>query len=680
MRPPIERGARPTGVQEIVISPKPIVVAISLIAVLAAAPVIAESGDATSGPELSKADMPRALRAFKIAKSGRWPAAHALAARVGHPLPAKIIRWLHYTRPAARVPFREIAAFIAESESWPRPEALSRTAEHAALTLPAPEAIAWFGLRPPTTGAGKAALAEAQGESGLLVESRAGLREAWIHGDFRAAEERRFYLRHKAVLRPEDHAARLDRLLWDERIRPVRRMLLRVAADPRLLGEARLFLMLSGPTVDEAIARVPDALKRHAGLIYERVRWRRRKGFHDRARELLVDVPADLIRPDKWWFERRRQIRETMQEASVSEAYRLAAGHRQIERAPASEAEWLAGWIALRFLGDGRAALTHFERMYALVRLPISRARAGYWAASAATAIGKTELARAWYERSAAYPTTFYGQLASAEAKGGAALDIPPDPQPTEDDVARFGRRELVDVVLVLHQLGQRDLQRPFLLRLADIVDTPGEHALVAALAQRVGGPELAIAAAKRSLRRGVFLVGAAYPRHELPRDFAVEPALVLAVARQESEFNARAISPAGARGLMQLMPATARSEARRLRIGYSEQRFLDDVHYNLTLGGSYLGALVDAYDGSYVLALTAYNAGGKRTRRWIRKWGDPRLGEIDLIDWIELIPVAETRNFVQRVIENLHVYRYRLGGGDRVMYRPRALDARTVP
>ncbi len=193
------------------------------------------------------------------------------------------------------MPFGEIAEFIAASENWPGSDALLRTAERAALALPAAEAVDWFDSHPPTTGPGKAALAEALGASGLVVESRAALRGAWIDGDFSAAEERRFYLRHKKALRPEDYAARLDRLLWDERVRQVRRMLPRVGADHRLLGEARLFLMLSGPTVDEAIAKVPDELKHHAGLVYERVRWRRRKGFHDRARELLVDVPADLI-------------------------------------------------------------------------------------------------------------------------------------------------------------------------------------------------------------------------------------------------------------------------------------------------------------------------------------------------------------------------------------------------
>ena len=481
------------------------------------------------------------------------------------------------------MPFREIADFIAESEDWPSSAALLRTVARAALALPAAETIDWFRSHPPLSGPARAAFAEALREAGLIVDSDAALRDAWVNGDLRAAEERRFYLRYKKVLGPEIDAGRLDRLLWDERLRPARHMLPRVSADQGLLGEPRLFLMLSGPTVDEAIAKVPAELKRHAGLIYERVCWQRRKGFHDRARELLADTPADLIRADKWWLERHLQLRETLEDGSVSEAYRLAAEHGQVERGPASEAEWLAGWIALRFLGDGRTALTHFERMHALVRFPISKARAGYWAASAATAIGETALAHGWYAQAATHPATFYGQLANAHANGAAALDIPADPHPTEEDVARFRRRELVDVVLLLHQLGQRYLQRSFLLRLADIVDTPGEHALVGALAQRVGRPELAISAAKLALRCGVFLVGPAYPHLDLPDDFAVEPALVLAVARQESDFNQGAISSAGARGLTQVMPATAKSEARRLRIGYSERRLLDDIDYNLT-------------------------------------------------------------------------------------------------
>ena len=615
-------------------------------------------------PALTKSDLSASLGALKAAKRGRWASAHAFAERVPHPLPAKIVRWLYYTKPGANVSFADIAEFVADGNEWPRQEALLTTAERAAISLPASELIAWFREHPPRTGLGKAAFAVALEQGGFHEEGAEALRDAWINGDFSRSEERRFYRRHKKELRREDHETRLDRLLWDERIGPARRMLPRVSDAYRGLGEARLYLMLSHPGVDEAIARLSDELREHAGLVYERVRWRRRKGFDDRARELLFDPPSDLIRPDKWWVERQRQVRESLNNGSISEAYSLAADHGQIDAAPLSEAEWLAGWIALRFLGDRAAAFRHFERMYEAVQYPVSRARGAYWAASAAAAMGDRITARVWYAKAVVYPTTFYGQLARLAVYGSSELDLPDDPEPTDQDVAAFSQREVVQAILLLDQLGQKDLVRPFVLRLADTVDSPGEHALAAGLAHGMGRPDLAVAAAKRSARRGVYVISRAYPRPALPDDIDAETALVLAVARQESEFNTSAVSPAGARGLMQLMPATARYEAKRLRVGYSETRLLGDAHYNLRLGGSYLSKLVDAYQGSYVMALAAYNAGGSRIHKWMRNWGDPRLGEIGMVDWIELIPIAETRNFVQRVLENLQVYRHTLAGG----------------
>jgi soluble lytic murein transglycosylase len=275
--------------------------------------------------------------------------------------------------------------------------------------------------------------------------------------------------------------------------------------------------------------------------------------------------------------------------------------------------------------------------------------------------MGNRQLAESWYASAAEHVTAYYGQLAATRlgASPGKALA---EPQPRPEETAAFNRRDLVQAVRLLAQVNADDYVRPFLLRLSDIARTPGEHALIARLAGEIARPDLAVAAAKKASYAGVTLLAEGYPLPDLPPGGSVERSLVLAMTRQESAFDGDAVSRVGARGLMQLMPATASTIARSMHMPFSAKRLTSDRHYNVTLGRAYLNSLLGDFGGSYVLAIAAYNAGPARVRQWMDDYGDPRRKGVDVVDWIESIPFGETRNYVQRVLENLQVYRLRLG------------------
>jgi len=650
---------------------QPVAVQLGLVSPSSLAPHLAAKGAGNAAsPLLSPGDRDLYRRAFKAAKRNKWRQARELAARAADPLPAKVVEWMWLGAPGTRAGFERIAAFIAANPDWPGQSRLRRQAEESLSDrIPDERVRAWLAEYPPITGWGRVRLAEALIRGGDRDEGIAMLRRAWAEGDFTRQQSRAVYKRHRKLLRRGDHIARLDRLLWDDRYYGARRMLTLVGRDFRLLAEARLALMRRRGGVDGAIARVPDDLKEDPGLVYERLRWRRRKGFDDRAREILLAPPDNLVRPEKWWDERQVLARRALAKGYVTEAYRIVADHRLTGGRALAEAEWLAGWIALIFLRDSETALGHFSRLYDNVRYPVSRARGAYWAGRAADAGGRARLARTWYGKAERYPTTYYGQLATLRLGRGDRLDLPPTPRPQADERRRFEQRELVRVARLLAEIGADRPLRAMVLRLNALAKTPSEHALVSELAMSLGRPDLAVAAAKRSALKGTVLASYGYP--EIPVLAAAQTRLaplLHAVSRQESEFDPRAVSPRGARGLMQILPGTARRIARSLKIRYSRGRLTADPAYNVRLGSYYLGRLVERYDGSYVLALAAYNAGEGRVRRWLRQWGDPRTGEIDAVDWIELLPFSETRNYLQRVLEGVQVYRQRLPGREMTL------------
>lgn len=623
----------------------------------AATPAIASSDDAG---EVAARDLVAA------AEREDWESVELYARDVTDPLVAAFADWLRLQRRNSGAGFAEITRFIDRHPSWPRGRDLRRLAERAIDENDSfPSRLAWFDRYPPVTGEGALAHLEAiaaQGNSGDIPQRA---RRYWVGLNFEAATERAFLREFGRHLDAASHEARIDRLIWQRGHTPARRMLGLLEPGSAQLARARIALLRRAPGVDAAIARVPATLRDAPELWFERLQWRRKKNDNDGAREALARVPLPRPRPELWAREARILARRAMDDGGFSRAAQLVAQHGLSEGGEFAESEFLAGWLRLSFLAEPNAAEAHFATLYDGVGYPISRARGAYWRARAASVRGNHELAREWYERAAIHPTTYYGQHAIR------ALGRNPDTfsfaVPSDAEIRRrFVERELVQLVQRLHELGADKRLRTFLLHLSGLAENAEERLLVAQLAHESDRPREAVRAVKR-LNQLDNLVGVAgYPLTAVPdmeHGFAPTPALVLAVIRQESGFDREAISRAGARGMMQLMPGTAKQVSRNLALNYTRDRLTTDPGYNIRLGQAYLAQMLERYAGSAPLALAAYNAGPHRVDRWLGEFGDPRNGAVDMIDWIELIPFSETRNYVQRVSEAETVYRYLLSG-----------------
>jgi len=601
---------------------------------------------------------------------GDWSRVPALAAGTDHPATAKLLRWLYLLKADSGPSFEELTRFVVENPSWPGLKGLRSRAEAAIRDDLDSDAVrAWFKRYPPLTGAGMARYVAAASGTGEQAAVADRARAFWTNAEFTEREQANYLDRLGGVLRPRDHQDRLDRLLWEGESEQARRMLPLVDDGQRALANARLALAARAPEAEGALARVPESLRGDQGLLYARVRWLRRADRTDAAIALLNSAPRSVERAELWWGERQALARRLMEERLYAAAYRLVAAHRQTEGIGYTQAEFLAGWLALTQLKRPRQAYGHFQSLYSKVTTPLSLSRGAYWSARAAEADGNTESANRWYKTAAGFPTTFYGQLA-AEALGLDRGDWLPAPLTVSSAAsARFEDRELVRAIRLLDRAStgdRRALLAPFLTALAGELKSAEEFTAAAHLAEEVHLADSAVTIAKKAQSIGRSpLILAGYPVAPVPRDATPEPPFVLALIRQESQFNAEAVSRAGARGLMQLMPATARAVAKKAGEPYTPDRLTDDPGYNVRLGTQYLSEMLDRFGGSMVLAAAAYNGGPGRVGRWVQTMGDPRqLSALDVVDWIEQIPIYETRDYVQRVLEGTQVYRARLGAG----------------
>jgi len=595
-----------------------------------------------------------------------WEGVELYARDVTDPLVLAYADWLRLQRRNSGADFAEIASFVDRHPTWPRRLDLRRLAERAIDENDSFKArLAWFAQYPPVTGEGALAYLDALAATGNPADIPRKARRYWVELNFEAATENAFLRRFGQHLDAASHETRTDRLIWQRGHTPARRMISRLEPGPAKLASARIALLRRAPGVDAAIARGPASLRDAPELWFERLQWRRKKNNDDGAREALERVPHDRPRPELWAREARILARRAMDDGDFSLAAELTSGHELSEGGEFAESEFLAGWLRLSFLADPNAAERHFATLYDGVGYPISRARGAYWRARAASVRGNDELAREWYERAAIHPTTYYGQHATR------ALGRNPETfsfaVPANTEIRqKFIDSELVRLVQRLHDLGADKRLRTFLLHLSGLADSAEQRLLVAQLAHESDRPREAVRAVKRLNQLDNLIGIAGYPKAPVPRldhPFAPADALVLAVIRQESGFDREAISGAGARGMMQLMPATAKQVSRTLSLPYARDKLTTDPGYNIQLGQAYLSEMLERYAGSAPLALAAYNAGPHRVDRWLGEFGDPRKGAVNMIDWIELIPFSETRNYVQRVSEAETVYRYLLSG-----------------
>ena len=620
---------------------------------------------------LSAAESREFSAALKEVEQGSKKQLEYHARRLHNPLARKIVSWYVLFQGGFGTDFEAIDAFIKQNPDWPRSTRLLARAEEALDAKADPAFIInWFGEREPITTLGKDKLADAYIRSGYTKKGIALIKDAWLHGDFEKSYEAKFYKKYRKYLTLGDNRARADRLMWDGDYWPARRMIYRVDNQYGKLIEARTSLRHMRGNVDLLVSRVPHNLQNDAGLIYERMRWRRKKGL-DSAFEMLKSLPEDVPYPHRWWNERSIMARQLLQKGFVSEAYRVAAQHglTKDDAAEHAEAEFFAGWIALRFLNEPKVAAAHFKRLYDSVNYPVSLSRGAYWLGRSNDAAGNAEAAKKWYAQASQYPTTYYGQLATAKVNPGKGLHLPPDPSVDDALRKRFDANELVRAVRMLAAAGEEERLFSLIMHIASLHDDPGWHILTARLARLSGRPDLAIRVTKVTLQNHGHFVAGGYPMLVPPRlppsikADKPEAPLVLAIIRQESEYDPEAISHTGARGLMQLMPATAKNIARKAGLRYSKIKLTSDPDYNLTLGQSYIAKLIKDYDGYLPMAIASYNAGPTRVKQWIAQYGDPREKDVDAIDWIEQIPFSETRNYVQRVLENVQIYRLQLAG-----------------
>ncbi|MGC9369494.1 MAG: transglycosylase SLT domain-containing protein [Paracoccaceae bacterium] len=614
-------------------------------------------------PAARAADEAPLVPVMEAVRADEWARAAALARGIGA-VAEDIVRWRRLR--AGEGDFDAYRDFLARRADWP---GLDRVRSRGEGTIPEgadpAEIIAYFGGRAPVTGLGALRLVAAYRALGRGGDAQAQAVLTWRSLPLGAKGHADLLDWYGPLLAPH-HAARLDALLWQGADDDARLMLSLVDQGWRALAVARMTLRARGGGVDALIAAVPGQLAGDGGLAWERFDWRRDKGRHEDAITLLDErsISAESLgRPERWANWRRIYARRMMRDGQAELAYRLAANHFLAQGSDYADLEWLAGYIALRQLDEPEVALAHFRRFHSAVETPISLGRAGYWEGRALEALGRAEEAQAAYRAAGQHQTSFYGQLAAEKA----GLPMDPALAGTESypdwRQADFTGSSLIEAARLFHEAGERNLAEWFLTHLAENAGAEGQ-AQLSGLALDWGEPHIALRIAKVAAGGGTILPRAYFPVTELADlDHPVAPELVLAIARRESEFDPGVTSGAGARGLMQLMPGTARLVAEELEIAYAPGRLLSDPDYNATLGAAYLSRLVEEFGNNVVLVAAGYNAGPGRPRRWVEEFGDPRSAGVDAVDWIETIPFRETRNYVMRVAESLVIYRARLSG-----------------
>ncbi|MBC6980679.1 transglycosylase SLT domain-containing protein [Caulobacter sp. 17J80-11] len=614
---------------------------------------------------------------LQAARSRDLQLADSYRAQIKDPVAQRLLRWGMVDTMGDRMSFFELDAARRDFAGWPRGDWRQQVAERslALANLPPDRVIAWFGGEAPTTAEGAMTLASALQAQGKTPEAQALVKDWWRNRLFEAGAQSTMLSRYGTWLTQDDHIKRLDTLLLGPQGPATQAIIALVPADYQTLARARMALRSDAPDANTLFNAVPAPLLADPGLAFERASYLRRKGMETLGFNLVSrfpPAPYDDDGADRLWRERKLYMQSAIRARDYKTAYAAMTNHGFRGGEKLVEAEFFAGWIALRKLNDAAGADKHFSNLQNASSTPITQGRAGYWRGRALEAQNQADAAKAQYQTGARYFTTFYGQLA-AEKAGQTSLSLGRDPIPTEADRQRFEGRELIRAARVASEAGEKDLFRVFVMHIDDTLPSTEEAALLVDMARQLGDQDLSMRVVRAAAQKGYILPERGYPMRQVPAvPTSAEPAFVLAITRQESGFDPRVRSSADARGMMQMLPSTARGAARRLGVEWSEN-MLWDPDYNMKLGAFHLGELVDQFSGSYILAMAAYNAGPNRPPQWIVDCGDPRGGATDPVDFIECIPFSETRNYVMRVSENMQVYRARLNGGTAANFQPSA-------
>ena len=616
----------------------------------------------------SKKDFALANKAISEMKKSKWPSALKTAKKAKDKSIYNFIQWRHLLKKGNLATYYDYKVFIDKNKDYPRIGRIKYLAEHKLSTnkVSPKKIIDSFSSSEPLSGFGKMIL----GESYILIGNKEKgiqlIKDGWINAELTKSELKFYRKKFRKFLNADDYIRRADYLAWNNKYWDLKRLLRYLPKDYELLYNARQLLMSKSYGVDNAISKVPAKFKNDSGLNYDRLKWRRKRGRLNDSVEILLKIKNTkdyLVRPDKWWIEREIISRSLIYKKKYELAYKISSNHGMSEGPDFAAAEWMSGWIALSFLDDPLLAKDHFENFYNNVGYPISVARGAYWLGKTHKKLGYNELSNKWFNEASNYLTTYYGQLAFMELNPNKTFELSKDIEVKKEYREYFFKKEIVKVIYLLDELDEDKYSKYMLRHLALDNVEGGSEILAAELATNIDRFDFAIQISKIASYEKRFHNKYNYPIISTPKYIngrkIPESAFILSIIRQESEFDLSANSHAGAKGLMQLMPYTAKLVAKQAKLPYSRSRLTTDPEYNINLGSHYIAGLILEYEGAYPFAIAAYNAGPKRVRYWKKINKNPQKKQINYVDWIELIKFRETRNYVQRVLENYNVYRY---------------------
>ena len=599
---------------------------------------------------------------FNAIKKKRWNEANKLAKN--NEVLIKIVDWHFLKQNNSSKFFSKTNNFIKENPDWPQKKLFRKKIElFIDNNLSNKKIIRFFEENPPLSTKGAVNYIDALRKENGMDSVKDIARKTWIERKFTKRQSKDFYKKYKNILRVQDHIERIEKLTWIGRSYEARRMLPLVSKNKRNLYNAKIILRRRAGNADHAVSLINKELLSDPGIIYERLRWRRKSKLYKTAFELIDPLPNNLKYEKKWWLEISIIVRKLIENKEYQKAYNLIKDFSSKSSDLISESEWYAGWIAYEFLNlDPQIYINHFLNSYENTTHKGEKAKSAYWAGRSYEKINDKELSVLWYTNSSKFVTEFYGQLSFEKIKNnkplitneelyGKNLFIKEDLNFVKSDIYKASELILAN--------GTRKNAKVFISSLIYNSKSPGQLQIIAKLSKDFDRLDLAIKAAKYAQKKNIYLYHYAYPQltnyKNIYKD--VEKELVYGVIKQESAFDPKAISRVGARGMMQVMPATASKISKKIKLNYSKERLTSDPEYNIKLGSYYLYSLAEEYD-SYILALVGYNAGPRRIKRWVKKFGDPRKKNIDAVSWIEKIPIKETRLYVKIVLSNLQVYR----------------------
>ncbi|MGB8136588.1 MAG: lytic transglycosylase domain-containing protein, partial [Pseudolabrys sp.] len=573
--------------------------------------------------------------------------------------------------------FERYAAFVQSNPAWPHVPLFRRRAENALWNdgVDAAAVRAFYATKPPSTALGRYMLARVLLAQGNRDGAATLVKHAWRHDDCSAEVEKKVLEMFGDMLTAADHKVRMESRFYAGDAAAGLRAAERLGGNGLVIARARAAVLQKARNAKALLDAVPVSAQREPGYIFARVQWLRQDNKPEEAGKLILTAPKEpeaLVDLDQWWLERRLLVRKLLDEHDPQAAYNIARDAAPPMRgAYRVDAHFTAGWVALRYLRNPKAAAQHFAHIVEGTHNPHALSRGGYWQGRAAEAMGQIAQAKAFYEMAGQHVATYYGQLARARlGLKDVGLRAPPAFTPQETNV--LNNLEAVRAAAILYELGERDMLASIYAELGESATDVAGMAMMGELAAKHGDGRAMLLLGQAAYRRGLPLEHYAYPTVGLPdyRPIAppVEPAVTYSIARQESHFNQKVVSSANAMGLMQVTPAAGIDTAAKFKVTYSRERLLKDPVYNMQIGAGELAILLGGYNGSYILTFAGYNAGRGRVKQWIAAYGDPRDPNVDPVDWVERIPISETRNYVERIMENLQVYRVRFGGGSKLL------------